>query len=159
MNTPTLTTGDITQITAITDAMLALMGTTYVSCNASVTTGSTPGMPGVPSGNASSVTVRDKYGSGYTVNQQTAGVVVAVTPTTASLGPGETQQFTASVTQSGVAVPGAVVEWRVTQGSGTIAPDGLYTAPAAITAATFDVLLCTDPASGSSCSLTVSLHS
>ena len=156
----TLQTADLTQVTAVIDAMLVLMGSTYTSCNASVSSGSS-GSGGFPpsTGTSSSVTVADKYGNGFTVTQKSAGHVVAVTPLGVSLGPAETQSFAASVTDSGVEVVGAVVEWKITQGGhGFIDQNGLYTAPAEITANVSDTVVCTETASGSTCSFTVGLH-
>jgi len=56
-----------------------------------------------------------------------APVTVAITPTTAALITGATQQFTASVTGAG----NTAVTWTVQEtGGGTITPAGVYTAPA-----------------------------
>ncbi|PWT99245.1 MAG: hypothetical protein C5B51_27480 [Terriglobia bacterium] len=55
---------------------------------------------------------------------------VSVSPTSAMLGPSQTQQFTATVTNG---PPG--VTWSLNPALGSISPDGLYTAPAAINAA------------------------
>lgn len=55
-------------------------------------------------------------------------VAVSVSPTTASLGQGGTQQFTATVTNGG----GSGVTWSLT-GLGTVFGTGLYSAPATIT--------------------------
>jgi hypothetical protein len=56
-------------------------------------------------------------------------VSVSVSPTTASLSQGGTQQFTATVTNGG----STGVTWAVTAGLGTVSSSGLYTAPATIT--------------------------
>jgi len=54
-------------------------------------------------------------------------VAIAVIPPVVSVGPGETQAFTAGdVTAGGDTVPGAVVEWHAT--GGTITSAGVYTA-------------------------------
>ena len=59
---------------------------------------------------------------------QSAAVSVAVSPTTASLGPSQTQQFTATVTGSS----NTSVTWSVSPSAGAVSPTGLYTAPATI---------------------------
>lgn len=54
-------------------------------------------------------------------------VAIAVAPSAADLGPGETQKFVArSVTAGGDTVPATAVQWHAT--GGTITPDGVYTA-------------------------------
>ena len=59
-----------------------------------------------------------------------AGAVsITVTPSTATLGAGQTQQFTASVT----GLANTAVTWSLNPNVGTISPTGLYTAPANIT--------------------------
>ncbi len=57
------------------------------------------------------------------------GVTVAVTPKSASLGPSQTQQFSASVTGS----TNTAVTWSISPQVGTISSTGLYTAPSSIT--------------------------
>ncbi len=68
------------------------------------------------------------------VGSPAAGVAVTISPTTASVTTGGTQQFTASVTgNSNTAVTWSVVE----SGGGTVSTSGLYTAPS--TAGTYHV--------------------
>ncbi|MEA2562185.1 MAG: hypothetical protein QOH06_3689 [Acidobacteriota bacterium] len=55
-----------------------------------------------------------------------AGPVVTVSPKTASLQPGQTQQFTALVTNH----TNTAVTWSILPATGTITQSGLYTAPA-----------------------------
>lgn len=73
----------------------------------------------------------------FTYTERQAGVQVSVAPPSATLGPGGTQQFTASATNAdGSDVAGAVFAWAVTGGTlGSIDDTGLYTAPAAIAVA------------------------
>lgn len=52
---------------------------------------------------------------------------VSVSPTTVTLGPGETKQFTAAVTGTGTY--STAVTWSVSPSVGTISATGLYTAP------------------------------
>ena len=54
-----------------------------------------------------------------------AAVTVSVSPTTANLRPGQTQQFTATVTSSS----NTAVTWSVSAGNGSINSAGMYTAP------------------------------
>jgi len=56
-------------------------------------------------------------------------VTVSVSPSTATLYPGQTQQFAATVTNSG----NTAVIWSVS-GAGKVSSSGLYTAPASVTA-------------------------
>ncbi|MBL8230542.1 MAG: hypothetical protein JNL98_18775 [Bryobacterales bacterium] len=56
-------------------------------------------------------------------------VNVTVTPPTATLTPGQSQQFTATVTGA----PNASFAWSLTPNTGTMTGTGLYTAPATIT--------------------------
>ncbi|HUO27854.1 MAG TPA: DUF2341 domain-containing protein, partial [Bryobacteraceae bacterium] len=57
-------------------------------------------------------------------------IVVSVTPPEATLGAGQTQQFTATVINTN----NAAVTWALNSQSGTISPTGLYTAPSTISA-------------------------
>ena len=61
-----------------------------------------------------------------------AAVSITVTPSSASLGPGATQQFTATVANGA----NNAVTWAISPLSGTIDQTGLYTAPAVIVAST-----------------------
>ena len=139
-------------ITQIFADMTTLMGSQYTNSNASVNTslGAT----------TSTMNIGDPHNNGYTITQRTAGPSVSVTPFGSSLGPGETQQFTAVVKDGqGVAMPAAEVSWTITQGGyGSVSPTGLYTAPAAVAQNAYDILTVTDVASGSSMGITVSLH-
>lgn len=138
----------------IFDLMAQLMADRWTSSNASV------GM--AAGGSNASMTVSDTFGNGYTINEHIAGPRVAVTPAGANLGPGETVQFTAALTDNtGADVPGAAITWALTTmtgGSGTISATGLYTAPAVIDVYGYDTITATDPASGSSMTVTVNLH-
>jgi hypothetical protein len=75
-------------------------------------------------------------------------VSITISPTSATLGQGGTQQFTATVTPSGTAVT-----WSAS--TGTISATGLYTAPASITSASTATI--TAIASGVSATATISL--
>jgi hypothetical protein len=54
---------------------------------------------------------------------------VNVSPPSATLSPGGTQQFSATVLDgNGQPIPGAPVNWSIVNGGGTISPEGLFTA-------------------------------
>ena len=87
------------------------------------------------------VTVKDAAGLTttssvtVTVNQTVTSIVLS--PTSASVAEGATQQFTATVDdQFGAAISGASVTWSVSAGSGTVSTAGLYTAPSSTGSAT-----------------------
>lgn len=68
----------------------------------------------------------DAYTGSFTVASQASSVTVA--PTTASLSPNGSQQFTPTVTGQ----PTTAVTWSVTPQAGTVTSGGLYTAPSVI---------------------------
>ncbi len=87
------------------------------------------------------VTVKDAGGltttSSVTVTVSQTVTTLALSPTSASVAAGATQQFTATVTdQFGAAIASPAVTYSVTAGSGTVSTSGLYTAPAAAGSAT-----------------------
>jgi uncharacterized protein (TIGR03437 family) len=57
-----------------------------------------------------------------------SAISISISPTTASLGPGESVQFTATVLNSDL----TTVRWSISPASGTISDTGLYTAPTLI---------------------------
>ena len=57
------------------------------------------------------------------------GVTVSVAPATATLYAAQTQQFSATVTNTA----NTAVTWSITSGTGTVSSSGLYTAPASVT--------------------------
>jgi hypothetical protein len=77
-------------------------------------------------------------------------VAVSVTPPTATVPAGGTQQFSATVTGSG----NTAVTWSVS-GGGTISPGGLYTAPATTGKGTVTAISVADPTKYASASVTV----
>jgi hypothetical protein len=80
---------------------------------------------------------------------------VAVAPATATLGPGATQQFTATIAGS----PGAAVNWSLSPALGSISAAGVYSAPATVAAVQTVVITATASADPSkSASATVSLR-
>jgi hypothetical protein len=139
---------------AVFDALDAyIAGTPYTVSNASVMFdggGTTHSMSCNDRTNASSFT--------YTVRE--AGSQVAITPTMADLGPGETLQFTATATDSaGVPIAGAAFTWVLAPGAlGTVSPTGLYTAPAAIAAPAMETLTANLTGGQSWTTVTVQLH-
>lgn len=74
-----------------------------------------------------------------------APVAVTITPTTASLTAGGTQQFTAAVTGSS----NTGVTWSMAPAVGSLSSSGLYTAPAVVSAAQSLVVTATSVADGS----------
>ncbi|HTS62244.1 MAG TPA: Ig-like domain-containing protein [Candidatus Acidoferrales bacterium] len=85
----------------------------------------------------------------------TPAVGISISPTSASLTPAATQQFTANVTNAST---NAVI-WSISPQTGTIDQTGLYTAPAIITASSRVTVTVTSVADGSkSASATVTLN-
>ena len=82
-------------------------------------------------------------------------IVVTISPTTATLSPGQTQQFSASLTNTG----NTAVTWSISpSGVGTISASGLYTAPATVATQLTVTITATSQADGTkSASVTVSL--
>jgi hypothetical protein len=102
--------------------------------------------------------VSDQWGNSQTSTSVVAGNRISLAPFGASLGPSQTQQFTATVTDNnGNPVPSPVLTWSV-QGTGAISQSGLYTAPATITANSMDTIQVKDDA-GAQSSTSVNLHS
>jgi hypothetical protein len=70
-------------------------------------------------------------GSGvYQATYANSAATVTISPLTASIAPGQTQQFTATV----LGAANTNVIWSITPSIGTISATGLYTAPASLTA-------------------------
>ena len=85
-----------------------------------------------------------------------SGVFIQVSPTTVSLNASQAQQFTASVTGSS----NTAVNWTFNPQIGTLTSNGLYTAPASVTAAqTVNVIATSQADSTQSAVATVSLAS
>jgi Zn-dependent metalloprotease len=78
------------------------------------------------------------------------GVAVTITPTTSTLSPGATQQFTAAVTGS----TNTAVTWTAT--GGTVSTSGLYTAPATAGTYTVKATSAADTTKSASATVTVS---
>lgn len=137
---------------AIFDAMTAFMGSEFTSMNCTLSQTST--------GTNETCNLVDVTGETTSVTHFTPGPKVTVTPAGANLGPGGTQQFTASAANpdgSPIATPGFV--WSVVAGSqGTIDANGLYTAPASISASTSASCKCQLTGSQAAMMFTVTLH-
>jgi hypothetical protein len=142
------------KLQAVFDALDAYVaGTNWTSSNAGVTFdggGTTHSM------NSSDRTLTNSV----TYTQRSAGDRVVVSPTGASLGPGETQQFTASaVDASGATIPAATFTWSISGGAlGTIDATGLYTAPATVAAASTETVTAVMDGQNSWTSVTIQLH-
>lgn len=86
----------------------------------------------------------------------TPSVGVTVSPATASLTPGQTQQFGATVTNS----TSTGVTWSITPATGTIDQTGLYTAPATISVSSKVTVTATsavDPSKSGTASVTLNV--
>lgn len=84
----------------------------------------------------------------------TGSTGVTVSPTTVTLGAGQTAQFTAAVTGTS----NGAVSWSIGAGPGTITTTGLYTAPATITTPSTATIVATSTASpAASATATVNL--
>jgi len=96
----------------------------------------------------------------FTYSQRTAGIKVTVQPMGASLGPGQTQQFTATAANpDGSVVAGAAFTWSMGPGAlGSVTASGLYSAPAAIAAQATDTVTATLTGQQSWASTTMQLH-
>jgi hypothetical protein len=116
-------------IQSIFDAMRSYMvANSLPSCS---TTASESG-----SGTTETISCMEANGDSYTYTYFSKGVTVAIQPATVSLGPGGTQQFTATATNpDGSAVAAAAFTWSLLSGPGSIDASGLYTAPASVSAA------------------------
>jgi hypothetical protein len=115
------------QIQAIFDAMTVYMQTNKIP---SMNTQSTL------TGNAVSQTVNctKLNGDSYTYSYFTKGTSVIVSPASTSLGPNQTQQFTAIVYNPDGSIALGPVSWSMVNGPGSIdQTTGLYTAPGNIT--------------------------
>ena len=146
-----LDTKELDDIYALFDAVKAFMGDTYVSTNVYVTKDTT--------GTTSGITATDKNGNTFTFTERTVADRVAINPLGANLGPGETQQFTASVTASdGTVTQNAAVNWTlVYPARGTISASGLYMAPATVEGSLIDQVTATAE-SGAAATVSVQLH-
>jgi hypothetical protein len=129
-----------------------IAGTSYTTSNASVT------LDG--SGTTHTMNCQDKQGNSFTYTEREAGVRVSITPVTASLGPGETQQFAATATNpDGSAVASPTFDWSLSGGSlGIVSSTGLYTAPATIAAGSTDLLTATLSGQQAWATVNISLH-
>ncbi|MGE5647066.1 MAG: beta strand repeat-containing protein [Acidobacteriota bacterium] len=81
-------------------------------------------------------------------------IAVSVSPSTATLSAAQTQQFTASVTNTA----NTAVTWTVTQGPGSVDAAGLYTAPANVAAqqtATLTATSVADPSKSATATITL----
>jgi hypothetical protein len=139
-------------IQKILDDMMAYMGTTYVNCNASTSQDSM-----AITQTFSSV---DVQGNRVTYSAYTVGNRVSVSPASASMQAGKTQQFTASVTDpNGNPISGATFNWSLSAGAlGTVDANGLYTAPATLTAASSEQVTAQMSGALSSATVTVNLQ-
>jgi hypothetical protein len=82
-------------------------------------------------GTNQTVALADGTGATWNYTQFQPGPKVAISPTSAVLGAGQQQQFSATASNpDGSAIASPTFTWSVT-GQGTIDPTGLYTAPAA----------------------------
>ena len=140
------------QIRKLFDELLLFMGDTYVNSNVFATIDS--------SGTNCGVNATDKLGNTFTYNERITGPRISLAPAGAALGPGETQQFTATVTNSdGSAVPTPNVQWYLSDPTvGSVDATGLYTAPAVIAGDLQNLLHAKYVDGGSQVTATIILH-
>lgn len=139
------------EIHAIFQAMLAYMGTTY--------TGMTCNITNLPNMLTSSATLRLPNNDSWQYTESSSGPRISVTPMSATLGPGGTQQFTATVTNADGTAGDFTVTWSVSGAAGgTVSASGLYTAPAAIAVATIQTVIASVAGFASTASVTVTLQ-
>ena len=147
--TATLVGGQTQQFTAVvTNTNYTNVTWTVVSGGGSISVAGVYTAPAVTA--LATVTVRatsvadaTKFATATVTVNPTAAVTVAVTPGTATLYGGQSQQFTATVTNAA----NAAVTWGVT-GAGTVNAAGLYTAPASVAAQTTATVTATSVADG-----------
>lgn len=128
-------------------------GTPYTSANASVL------LDGA--GTSHTMNCQDAAGNSISYTERTAGIRVTVTPMSVSLGPGQSQQFSATaINPDGSEVPAASFTWTLASGGamGDVTPSGLYTAPAAIVSPASDSLRCTLTGQPAWATVVVGLH-
>lgn len=137
---------------ALFDSMLAYMGTTYVGMSAAVT--NTTNMMSF------SVTLRLPSGDSWQYSEIAQGPRISISPPTATLGPGQTQQFTATINNAdGTSAPGLTPTWTaVGVAGGTISSTGLYTAPAVIPSASTQTVTASVAGFGTQATVTVNLQ-
>lgn len=138
---------------AIFAAMVQYMGTSYITMACTV---AFDGAGQRNTVNCTSPNGRDNW----QYQQYFVGTQTMIAPTTASLGPGQTQQFSAqAVDASGNPVASPSFTWSLQPGAvGTVSATGLYTAPASITAAASDILRCSLDGANSWAQVTVNLR-
>jgi hypothetical protein len=108
-------------------------------------------------GNNVGVNITDKYGSSKQYSERATTGKVFLDPMSASAGPGETVQFTATTLDATGTPAPATVTWTLQDGAlGTINA-GLYTAPAVITGASADYVTAKDAANASA-TASIQLH-
>jgi len=136
----------------IFDDITTYMGSQYSSTNTTTTMDGT--------GTTQYINCRAVDGSSWNYQEFSPGVTVSVSPPNASVGPGATQQFTATAKNpDGSLVATPVYVWSaLTVALGTIDSTGLYTAPATIAANSVDQLRCALQSSTAYASFQISLH-
>jgi hypothetical protein len=114
------------------------------------------------SGTTHTMTCSDRAtnSNSFQYTERIAGTKVSIVPTMASLGAGETMQFTATATDStGAAIPTPTFTWALSGAmAGTIDATGLYTAPATVPAAMSDTVTATATDQQSWASVTIQIH-
>ena len=122
-------------IQPIFDALVAFLAQGYASCSVYASKDSS----GATNLGATAV---DTVGNTFNYTERIISSKVEIAPLSAVLGPGETQQFQATVTLAdGTTDPAPTLSWYlVAPGLGTIDQTGLYTAPATITEGAVDTV-------------------
>jgi hypothetical protein len=149
--TPKVADPNVQAVFDALDNYIAASG--FVTANASVTYDG--------SGTTHTMNCNDRNSqNSYTYTERTAGTRVSITPLSTSLGPGQTQQFTATAADAdGNTIVGASFDWSLQGGAlGKVDANGLYAAPATVAGPAFDTLTCSLSGQNSWASVTVQLH-
>jgi len=152
-----LTTGTIEDVQKLFDALIEFMGVRWTQTNIYANKETSSGATNC------GINCTDAAGNSFNYSERIVGPRVTISPAGANLGPGEVQQFTATVTdETGTPIDGAVIAWSVNagpNGGGSIDTiRGKYTAPATIAAAGSDSVVALYPEAGSSAQISVALH-
>ena len=114
----------------------------YMTANSLPSCGCTATASGA--GMNESLSATQLNGDSFTFQYFTKGTQVMITPASVSLGPGGTQQFTATATAAdGSPIASPAFVWTLSSGPGTLDASGLYTAPAVIDIAANATIKCT----------------
>jgi hypothetical protein len=155
MTTPPKTKAVDAKMQAVFDALDAyIQGTAWVSANGS------SHLDGSGTTHTFNCSDQAQNVNSFTYTERIAGIRVSISPTSATLSPGQTQQFTATATNAdGSAVATPSFTWTMGANAlGTVDTTGLYTAPATVNASVLDTVTATLTSSPAWASVTVQLQ-